>query len=84
MIVSWDKTGEHIWFGVWSNTRIATRLYLVAERLPASKGWDWAVWQSDEPMILRRGIAPSALEAAASAEVAASRWWEVGQTVLSK
>jgi hypothetical protein len=74
MTVSWDKTDDRIWFGKWNNDHTIIPLYLVIEQLPHSRGWDWAVWQSDKPMVLRRGIASSALEAATAAEVAATPW----------
>jgi len=81
MIVTWDRTDDMIWFGIWKDSEEATPLYLIAERLPKSNEWDWAVWQSNKPVILKRGIAPSALKATAFAEGAASRWRDVGQVV---
>ena len=82
MVVSWHTTDDRIWFGTWrDNDAPAPSLHLVTECLPNSKRWDWAVWQSDEPMILRRGIAPSALDAAAAAEAAAARWREAENKV---
>jgi hypothetical protein len=74
MALSWDKTEDGIWYGRWNGRNKAIRLHLVVERLPDAKGWDWAVWQIDKPAILRRGAAPSALDAAAAAETAAEHW----------
>jgi hypothetical protein len=84
MVVSWNKTDDGIWYGVSGDEHTSTRLYLIAERLPSSRGWDWALWQSGEPMILARGIAPSALQAAAAAELAAACWSEPGLGVPSQ
>jgi hypothetical protein len=74
MIVSWDKTSDRIWFGRWGDANATILLYLVAEILPGGKGWDWSVWRSGEPAILKRGIAPSAKLAVAAAEAAAADW----------
>lgn len=76
MVVSWDKTEDRIWFGTWGDDALVL-LYLVIERLPSGTGWDWAVWQSRSPKILRRGVAASAPEAAAAAEVAAAHWLKI-------
>jgi hypothetical protein len=80
MVVSWDKTDSRIWFATWEEGDPAIRLYLVAETLPhpGGGGWDWSVWQSDRPVIVRRGVAPTAQEAADAAEAAAARWWARG------
>jgi len=80
MVVSWDKTDNHIWFATWEESDPALRLYLVVETLPLSGGggWDWSVWQSDRPVIVRRGAAPTAQQAADAAESAASGWWARG------
>jgi hypothetical protein len=77
MVVSWDKTDSRIWFATWEENSPAVRLYLVVETLPipAGSGWDWSVWQSDRPVIVRRGAAPTAQKAAEAAEAAASGWW---------
>jgi hypothetical protein len=84
LIISWDRTDGYIWFGRWNDTRAAAPLYLVVERLPASNGWDWAVWQSDKPRILRRGRAPSAHVAATAAEAAADRWHKRSSRTMSE
>jgi hypothetical protein len=81
MVVSWDKTADRIWFGTWGDGHLPVLLYLVAERLPDLSGWDWAVWQPQQPMIVRRGIAPSASRAAAAAEAAAAQWAWGSKTV---
>jgi hypothetical protein len=81
MIVSWDRTDDRIYFGTWGNYQATVRLRLVAERLPDSEGWDWTVWQSDRPKIVRRGLAPSGPEATAAAEAAAADWWNPGSNV---
>ncbi len=77
MIVSWDKTDSRIWFGTWEEFDPFVRLYLVVESLPfpGGGGWDWTVWQSARPVILRRGAAVSAQAAADAAEAAAGGWW---------
>lgn len=77
MVVSWDKSDGHIWYGVLGDDQAGIRLYLVVECLPDLSGWDWSVWQANKPKILRRDIAPSALEAAAAAETAAVRWLKI-------
>jgi hypothetical protein len=84
VVVSWDKTDDRIWFGTWGDGLAPTRLYLIAEILPDSSGWDWAVWQSDPPMILSRGVAPSASLAADAAEAAAESWQQGGKNVSGK
>jgi hypothetical protein len=73
MAVSWDKSDNHIWFGAWGEPGATTALYLVAECLPESSRWDWAVWRRDRPTVLARGVALSAAEATAAAEAAAAR-----------
>jgi hypothetical protein len=77
LVVSWDKADDRIWYGVWGDDQASIRLYLVAERLPDLSGWDWSVWQSNKPRILRRGFASSASEATAAAETAASHWLRI-------
>jgi hypothetical protein len=78
MTISWDKTDELVWYGVWTDEPTTFRVNLVAEHLPESERWAWTVWQSDEPRILRRGVAAGATEASASAEVAAIGWRRIG------
>jgi hypothetical protein len=82
MIVSWDKTDTRIWFGLWEHGDPPVRLHLVVESLPlhGSRGWDWSVWQADRPLIVRRGAAPGAQEAADAAEAAANSWWPTGNS----
>jgi hypothetical protein len=77
MVVSWDKTDSHIWFALWEQGDPPVRLHLVVESLafPGGGGWDWSVWQADRPVIVRRGAAPTAQEAADAAEAAAGGWW---------
>jgi hypothetical protein len=77
LVVSWDKTDDRIWYGVWGDDQASIRLYLVTERLPDLSGWDWFVWQSNKPRILRRGFASSASEATAAAETAAAHWLRI-------
>jgi hypothetical protein len=74
MVVSWDKTTDGIWFGTWGDGHLPARLYLVVECLPDLSGWDWAVWQADKTIIVKRGVAPSASRAATAAEAAAALW----------
>jgi hypothetical protein len=80
MIVSWDKTDSRIWFGIWAEGDPAIRLHLVVESLPFpdGRGWDWTVWRTANPVILRRGAAPTAQAAADAAEAAAGAWWGTG------
>jgi hypothetical protein len=82
--ITWDKTDEQIWFGVWRGDEAPAPLYLIAERLPKSHTWDWAVWQPNKPAILRRGTASSPLDAAANAEEAARGLRRVEQSVLGE
>jgi hypothetical protein len=79
MVVSWDKTDSRIWFGVWEEGDPAIRLHLVVESLPfpGGGGWDWTVWHSANPVILRRGAALTAQAAADAAEAAAAGWWGI-------
>jgi hypothetical protein len=80
MVVSWDKIDSYIWFGLWEDGDPPVRLHLVVESLPSHgrAGWDWSVWQSDRPVIVRRGVAATAQEAADAAEAAANGWWPRG------
>ena len=70
----WSKADD-----ILSATLVArcggARYHLIAERLPASDGWDWTVWrQGDEPEASRHGYALGAIPAMAAAEEAAYHW----------
>jgi hypothetical protein len=78
MTIAWDKSDELVWYGIWTGEPVTFRLHLVAEHLPESERWAWAVWQSDEPRILRRGVATGAAEATTAAELAAIGWRRIG------
>ena len=72
--------------GILSATLVArcggARYHLIAERLPASDGWDWTVWrQGDEPEASRHGYASGAITAMAAAEEAAWHWETRAATV---
>jgi hypothetical protein len=73
MVVSWDGSDNHLWFGAWGEAGATTAQPLVAEPLPESSCWDLAVWRRDRPTVLARGVALSAAEATAAAETAAAR-----------
>jgi hypothetical protein len=74
MSVSWDCSEDAIWFACVSDSYANAFLYLVVEKLPRSKGWDWAVWHPKWLPSERSGKARSASAAAMQAEIAASRW----------
>jgi hypothetical protein len=63
MAIAWDMSDDHIWYWKSTDDAMRLRLCLVAEHLPESQHWAWTVWQSDQPKILRRGIAPGAADA---------------------
>ena len=72
MTIVWDRSDDRIWYGRWASDETrGRRLYLIVERLPNRRGWDWAVWQPDGPKIARRGIEATAPEAATAAETMA-------------
>jgi hypothetical protein len=46
-------------------------LYAIVECLPDGDAWDWSVWLPDDPKRIKYGVARSASEAVAAADVAA-------------
>jgi hypothetical protein len=73
MSLGWSKVDEALFAAV--SGRNGARYQLIAEQLPDTDGWDWAVWRlGDAPAAARHGAAPSANTAMRAAEAAASHW----------
>jgi hypothetical protein len=73
MKLSWYAVEKRIWFARWEDHRTRLRLYAVVEGVPGRTTWDWTVWLPDEPKIVERGVAQSALAASVAADEAAEQ-----------
>jgi hypothetical protein len=73
MSLGWSKVDEAL-FAATSGCNGA-RYQLIAEQLPDTDGWDWAVWRlGDAPATARHGDAPSVQAAIKAAEAAVQHW----------
>jgi hypothetical protein len=78
MSLAWSKVDEAL-FATAISRRNGARYQLIAEPLPHTDGWDWAVWRlGDAPDTARHGDAPSAQAAIKAAEAAAQHWDDTG------
>ena len=72
MSLGWSKVDDALFAAIAG--RNGARYQLIAEQLPNTDGWDWAVWRlGDAPATARHGDAPSVQAAIKVAESLAVR-----------
>lgn len=73
MSLGWSKVDDALFAAIAG--RNGARYQLIAEQLPNTDGWDWAVWRlGDAPAAARHGNAPSVQAATKAAEAAVQHW----------